>query len=142
MTLDEIESLVARLESSIVTECEYRRGSAKLVLRFGRQQSGTPAPAMFAEPPSFGHDSGKQPGPQPVAVRSNAIGSFYRAHPLRDIPSSFVGEKVTQGQAVGYLEIDSVFSVVPSPVTGTLGQRLLENGEVAAYGQILLEVNP
>ena len=142
MTLAEIESLVARLESSAVTECDYQRGSAKLVLRFARRQVGTPAPAMLAELPSFDQDSGKQPTSQPVAVRSNAIGSFHRAHPLREMPTASVGEKVTPGQAIGYLEIDSVFSVVASPVTGTVGQPLLEDGEVAAYGQILLEVSP
>ncbi|MFM0250811.1 acetyl-CoA carboxylase biotin carboxyl carrier protein [Paraburkholderia sediminicola] len=141
MTLDEIECLVARLEASIVTECEYERGSAKLVLRFTRPQAGTPPQAIFPQAPPSSQETRDQSGPQPVAVRSTAIGAFYRAHPLRDIPPSSAGEIVTHGQVVGYLEVDSVFSVVSSPVTGILGHPLLEDGKVVEYGQTLLTIN-
>jgi biotin carboxyl carrier protein len=45
------------------------------------------------------------------------------------------------GEHVGYVEIDSVFSAIVSPANGTVTRILLQEGELAGYGQPAIELD-
>ncbi|CAE6881168.1 MULTISPECIES: hypothetical protein [Paraburkholderia] len=142
ITFDDIERIVARLERSDITECEYEHGSVKLKLRFDRSQ--WPSNVRARDDGKRGADSapGSAPSREVLEIRSPGTGVFYRTHPLIEA-SLFAQENMAElGQQIGYLEIDSVLSAVIAPAKGHLGPPNLRDGEIAGYGQVLMSLTP
>ena len=129
------------LEPSLATECEYEHGNGKLVLRFERKRFKYAAANSEEKVEAANFDTTEQLKKlSTVAVRSPKPGIFHHTHPLYQSPISLVNTNVKKGQALGYLEIDSVFSDVTAPFDGILGLPLTENGCMAGYGQNLFEI--
>jgi len=133
MTFDDIDGILARLETTDVTKCEIEHGTQTLRLVFDRiaYSSSSNLPGLTEQP-------AVDAAPDTVVVRSPAIGVFRKAHPLASgrIDNSWV----RCGQHIGYLEIESVLCPIIVPADGALHALLLQEGELAGYAQPVAEV--
>jgi len=128
MTLDDIGRIVARLETTEVTECVIEHGDERLRIRLARGSESV----REAEPVSV--------RPETVIVKTSTFGTFRRTHPLAVVEQT-VGSPVQCGEHLGYLEIDSVLCAIVAPTDGILQRNLLQGGELVGYGQPVAELS-
>ena len=133
MTFDDIDCILARLETTDVTECQIEHGAQTLRLVFDRgTRSGSSSLPDLTERPTV------DAAPHTVVVKSPAIGVFRMAHPLAS--ARIDNSLVRCGQHIGYLEIESVLCPILVPADGALHAMLLEEGEIAGYAQPVAEI--
>lgn len=134
MTLDDISRILARLETTDLTECTIEHGAQTLRVKFDR------ATDSISDTYRHEHESvGVPVEAETVVVRAPAIGTFRHSHPLAVIEHP-VQSAVRCGQHLGYMEIDSVLCAIPAPKDGMLMANLLQEGERVGYGQPVLEL--
>jgi acetyl-CoA carboxylase biotin carboxyl carrier protein len=105
----------------------------------------TPAPTPSGEAPH-----GAAPGltyvaaepekPKGTPVSSPMNGVYYAAPNPGAAPFVQVGDVVSAGQVVGLIEAMKVFNEITSPVTGTIGLIIAENGQLVQPGEPLFYV--
>jgi biotin carboxyl carrier protein len=134
MTVDDINLILAALGPTDVTECEIVDGESTLRLSFDRATHHTQASV-----PSESTPYSKPDQQQVIVLKTPSTGAFRRPHPLDDPTSADTSVQV--GDHVGYVEIDSVFSAIVSPANGTVKRILLQEGELAGYGQPAIELD-
>lgn len=133
MTMDDIAQLLARLQKSDVTECEIQYETQSLRLKFAREVSQSQQQASRGD--------GLQMAPTTLTIAAPATGRFRATHPLGN-PDQSDSLTVRRGDHIGYVEVDSVFCAVVAPASGSLQSMLIQEGQVAGYGQAIAELNP
>ncbi|MDH4567052.1 hypothetical protein E8E95_10210 [Pseudomonas sp. BN414] len=133
MNFETIENLVRRLEGSSIVECEYENGTSSVLLQF--------APTAQAVAPCS-DPSPVTPEPAALTIDSPAVGRFFARHPLDANPLVATGDRVKQGQQVGFIEVVEVLRPVNAPCDGWLGAAQLADGALAGYGTALFALVP
>ena len=129
-----VAELLAELEGTAVTECEFSGGAHRVLIR--RAASFVPvAPVQVAaEPDSVpGH---WRPLPAPLP------GIFYTAESPQLPPLVSVGMAITAGQMVGLIEAMKMFNRVESPLSGIVRAIVVANAAEVRAGEPLLDVEP
>lgn len=86
------------------------------------------------------------PGEEGLVLRATQTGRFYHRPAPDEPPYAELGSEVTDGQAIGLLEVMKTFSQVPYqakgglPARATLVRWLVEDGAEIRKGDALLEV--
>lgn len=137
MTLDDISKVLARLERTDVTECEIQAGVQSFRVKFAR--GSEPVSAGF--PVAAQEDRTTTTPPSSVAIVAPAAGHFRSTHPL-SASNITDGMAVRRGDAIGYIEVDSVFCAVTAPGSGCLQSFSVEEGQLTGFGDAVALFNP
>lgn len=154
MTFDNLQTLIDLLnESPGVTEITIGAdGGQQVTLKraplpgpsFGGHATGA---APYLETVHDGHDGGpsqenpeQQPGESSAqealaSIEANRVGVFHTAKPPVQI-----GDSVSNGQIVGYIESIKLMNEVRSSVEGRLVEQMLSDGTPVEYGQPIYTV--
>jgi acetyl-CoA carboxylase biotin carboxyl carrier protein len=166
-----LRQVVEILESSEVTQLEWRRGDERLIIRRGPVPPATPAPAplpagyhpasMHSEIASSSSSAGggrqslpSASAPAPTAAPSAAeprpgtvvtspfVGTFYRT-PAPDQPAFVeVGTSVRKGQVLCIIEAMKLMNEIESDVAGRVAEIFAQNGQPVEFGQPLFRIEP
>jgi acetyl-CoA carboxylase biotin carboxyl carrier protein len=98
--------------------------------------AASPAAAPAADAAAAGDHAGL------IAVRSPAVGVFYRRPGPDKPPFAEVGATVAAGDAVGTIEVMKMFTTVTSDVAGTVAEICVEDASLVEYGQVIVYLAP
>jgi len=152
MDIDDLEKILTILKQNGVTEFELQQeGSTIRLSRAQLEPAVKVAPAGSLEP-AIRESAGIAPAavvpdssPESqgfLKVESPLIGTFYR-RPSPDADAFVeVGTKVKNGQTLCIVEAMKLMNEIESPVSGTIHEVLLSDGQVAEYGEILFWIKP
>ncbi|MBM3968932.1 MAG: acetyl-CoA carboxylase biotin carboxyl carrier protein [Planctomycetes bacterium] len=158
--LERVRELIEMMEKHGVTEVNLRKAEERWVLRRGPAEvinmmapGGYAPPAPNYAPPAVHH----APAPQAAApsapaaasaaadglvIKSPTVGTFY-ASPTPGEPTFVkVGSTVKPDTVVCIIEAMKVFNQIPSEISGTITEVLVNNGDAVEYGQPLFRVKP
>jgi|AutmiccommuBRH21_1029487.scaffolds.fasta_scaffold00209_43 acetyl-CoA carboxylase biotin carboxyl carrier protein len=166
ITADEISRILALLEKSSFDEIRVDEGDLHIALsRNGvALTEAAPAPsAPAAQPaavpaaPSAAAPASSEAAPPPpasapagevqteaglVEIKAPIVGIFYIAPEPGAEPFVTAGQTIDAEATVGIIEVMKVFNTVPAGVSGTVVQRLVENGDFVEFGQPIFLVRP
>lgn len=77
-----------------------------------------------------------------VAVRSPAVGVFYRRPAPDKSPYAEVGSTVAVGDPVGNIEVMKMFTTVTTEVAGTVAEICVEDATLVEYDQVIMYLTP
>lgn len=132
MDIRKIKKLIEIIEDSDVTEIEISEGEESV--RISRLTASTtvavaPAPATEtaeAAPAVSGH-----------VVKSPMVGTFYRAASPGGTPFVEVGQKVSVGDTLCFIEAMKILNQIESDASGVIKQILVEDAQPVEYDQPL-----
>ena len=130
---DEIERLARIAQAAGLTEVELTNGADTLRLRFAMQGRRQPAagPGLGAVAP---------PSKEPPGARSPGVGLFRHRHPMTGRPACEAGQRVVEGQLVGYVEAGPCLRPATAPRAGTVGAPACDEGALVGYGTLLYAI--
>ena len=76
-----------------------------------------------------------------VEVKSPMVGVFYKAPSPTSEPFVKVGSKVKKGDVLCIVEAMKLMNEIHAEADGTITEVLLNDGDVAEYGQVLFRMN-
>lgn len=95
------------------------------------------APASAATPASTeSSDSGL------IEITAPMVGTYYSAPTPGADPFIKVGSKVNKGDVVCIIEAMKIMNELPSEVSGTVKEILVNNEEIVEFGQVIARVEP
>lgn len=130
---DEIERLSGIARKAGVAEIDLSDGARSLRLRIagpGRPLDTAPAARQLASAAPK----------EPRGVKSPGVGLFRHAHPVTGRPASPSGQRVAEGQVVGYVQTGSCLRPATAPCAGTIGAPVHEEGALVGYGTLLYRI--
>jgi biotin carboxyl carrier protein len=128
-----VADLLAAVDGTAVTECEFRSGEHRVFVRR--------RPSIAA---AVGETS-RTDDPIPadwVAVTSPLTGIYYASESPQSPPFVVVGASVGVGQTIGLIEAMKTFNRIESDRGGTVRAILVGNGAEVQAGQPLLYLTP
>jgi acetyl-CoA carboxylase biotin carboxyl carrier protein len=106
---------------------------APLIVPAPAAPGAVPAPAAVPEPAAAA-------APELVTVSSPFVGTFYLAPSPEAPPFVDVGQRVVKGQTLCIVEAMKLMNEIPSDVSGTVAEVLVQNGDVVQYGDALFRI--
>jgi len=155
MDLRKLKTLIDLVAESGIAELEITEGDDKVrIVKSGNAPapshvshvftSQAPAAPMAAPSPMPAEAAlGASPvaaaasAPEGKVVKSPMVGTFYRASAPGAEPFVSVGSTVTEGQVLCVIEAMKLMNEIPSDMTGTIKEVLVENGQPVEFGQPL-----
>lgn len=152
----DIERLLEKFDASSLQEFEMSQGDLHLAFS-KRAQAATvvqesvpvvsdaaPAPAAPASTStSTSAQPAAVPAPQPDAgtpVPAPLVGVAYFAAAPDKPPFKQIGDHVDQGETIFVIEAMKMINEVPSPVSGTLVKRLIDDGTMVEYDEPVVTI--
>jgi acetyl-CoA carboxylase biotin carboxyl carrier protein len=154
MSLDEIKQLIAVLQETGVAELEVQRGENRVKIRaaFAAEAATAGAPIATyvaaapnasggAQPAETNSSSAAAPAaPVGELITSPMVGTFYEAAQPGTPPFVKVGDRVEKGQVVCIVESMKLMNEIESEFSGTITEKLIENGKPVEFGKPLFRV--
>ena len=154
MEFENLLTLIKTVSESELTSFTMKDGDLKISMGKEKQvvaeQTGMqvmPAVAGNADTVSTGSGSfnGKQEQPeecQPEGkiVKAPLVGTFYAASAPDAEAFVSVGDTVKKGQVLGIIEAMKLMNEIESEYDGVVKEILIENGQMAEYGQPLFVI--
>ena len=139
MTNQEIFDLMDRFQRSSLRAMKLSCQDFSIELEQGAAAApAAAAPAAVPAPPAAA------PAPQaegPV-ISAPLVGTYYAAPAPDQDPFVAVGDRVKKGQTVCLIEAMKMMSEVPAPCDCVIEAILKNSGELAAFGEPLLQYKP
>lgn len=136
MELREIQELMKCFDASGLTALELSGEGTSLRME---KAAGAPAPAASA-----GLAARPAPIPAPakaaVEVKAPMVGVAYAAPGPEAEPYVRVGQRVEKGQTLCLMEAMKMMNEVPAPCAGTVTAIRFQNGQLAEFGAVLVEL--
>ena len=141
-----IRDLAELLNETSLSEIEVEHGDLRV--RVARTAAAPVAVAAAAAPPPAAAAPAPAPA-QPAAeveadgpglVTSPMVGTAYYASSPGAEPFVKVGDSVTKGQTVLIVEAMKTMNQIPAPVSGTVQEIVVSNGQPVEYGEPLLRI--
>ena len=129
-----VGALLAELEGTAVTECEFRGGEHRVLIR--RTPSFVPASTLTAAADPDEMPAHWRPLPAPLP------GIFYSAESPQQPPLVSVGMAISAGQTIGLIEAMKMFNRVESTLSGVVRAIVVANAAEVRAGEPLLYVEP
>ncbi len=155
MELEQITALLAAFDQSTAVRLRWKSGDQQLTLE---KAEAFPAPVAPAAPAAAPVAAAAVPAPAAAAaapaqapaapaaqeegeaITAPLVGTFYAASAPDKAPFVAVGDKVKAGQTVCLLEAMKMISEVPAPFDCVIEEVVAENGQLAAFGDVLFRV--
>ena len=155
MELEQITALLAAFDQSTAVRLRWKSGDQQLTLE---KAEAFPAPVVPAAPAAAPVTAAAVPAPAAAAaapaqapaapaaqdegeaITAPLVGTFYAASAPDKAPFVAVGDKVKAGQTVCLLEAMKMISEVPAPFDCVIEEVVAENGQLAAFGDVLFRV--
>ncbi|MFT8858510.1 acetyl-CoA carboxylase biotin carboxyl carrier protein [Schleiferilactobacillus harbinensis] len=152
----DIERLLEKFDASSLQEFEMTQGDLHLAFS-KRAQAATvdepgepgvrepappPAPPPRTSPTTAPHPGG---GPAPPSdagtpVPAPLVGVAYFAAAPDKPPFKQIGDHVDKGETIFVIEAMKMINEVPSPVSGTLVKRLIDDGTMVEYDEPVVTI--
>ncbi len=145
--MQEIFALIERMEKSNLTNFKLEQGGTTLEL--SREQGATvvsaaPMVATQSMPVAPANSPAEQVSAQPAtkgtAVKAPLAGTFYAAASVDAQPFVKVGDTVQKGAPLCILEAMKTMNELPSPVSGTVSEILVQNGDIIGFDDVLFYI--
>ena len=151
MEFENLLTLIKTVSESELTSFTMKDGDLKISMGKEKQvvveQTGMPAVAGNADTVSAGSGSfnGKQEQqeecqPEGKTVKAPLVGTFYAASAPDAEAFVSVGDTVKKGQTLGIIEAMKLMNEIESEYDGVVKEILIENGQMAEYGQPLFVI--
>ncbi len=155
MELEQITALLAAFDQSTAVRLRWKSGDQQLTLE---KPEAFPAPVVPAAVAAAPVAAAAVPAPAAApaapaqapaapaaqeegeAITAPLVGTFYAASAPDKAPFVAVGDKVKAGQTVCLLEAMKMISEVPAPFDCVIEEVVAENGQLAAFGDVLFRV--
>ena len=155
MELEQITALLAAFDQSTAVRLRWKSGDQQLTLE---KPEAFPAPVVPAAVAAAPVAAAAVPAPAAApaapaqapaapaaqeegeAITAPLVGTFYAASAPEKAPFVAVGDKVKAGQTVCLLEAMKMISEVPAPFDCVIEEVVAENGQLAAFGDVLFRV--
>ena len=155
MELEQITALLAAFDQSTAVRLRWKSGDEQLTLE---KAEAFPAPVVPAAVAAAPVAAAAVPAPAAApaapaqapaapaaqeegeAITAPLVGTFYAASAPDKAPFVAVGDKVKAGQTVCLLEAMKMISEVPAPFDCVIEEVVAENGQLAAFGDVLFRV--
>lgn len=158
MTIEEIRELIQTVVSTGVAELEVQRGENRVwIKRTGgavaqeitvTAAGETPAPVAPAVSMPAAGPAMPVPGtpdltdPSLTPVKSPIVGTFYASSSPGSDPFVKVGDSIRPGKVLCIIESMKLMNEIEAEISGTIVQRLVENGQPVEFGEALFLVKP
>lgn len=146
-----VRRLVELMKEHELAELDLQQGDDRIRLKRGGETivttSNAPVPAAPAPVPAAPAAPPPSSGPAAAAEEANItyitspmVGTFYTSS-SPDAPAFVnVGDRVSPETSVCILEAMKVFNEIPAECSGSIVERLAENGDAIEFGQKLFKV--
>ncbi len=141
---DLIRELAGLLDETGLTEIEVTEGKSQIrVARAAAPAAAIAVPAPVAAPVSPAARAAEsraeaEEASHPGAVTSPMVGTAYIAPEPGSAPFVKVGDEVSEGQTLLFVEAMKTMNPIPAPKSGRVTQILFSDGAPVEYGEILL----
>lgn len=153
-TQEELDAIVALLKSTThVTELQVTWGEAQfrlsrnaedvqveggMMTAAGQTVAAPPSQAILAAAPKDDRQSAVTP--DTVVLRSQTVGTFYRAAAPGEKPFIEIGASVRPDSTIGNIKIIRRTKAVPAGVAGRVSALLVVDGQPIEFGQPLATI--
>ena len=155
MEFEQIIQLIDHVSDSKLTSFQYEGDNIRLSMKCGQKTKIIAAPTELSgaamtipvgNPMSL--ESVSQAETAPVSekepegnvVKSPLVGTFYAASAPDAEAFVSVGDTVKKGQTLGIIEAMKLMNEIESEYDGVVKEILIENGQMAEYGQPLFVI--
>jgi acetyl-CoA carboxylase biotin carboxyl carrier protein len=143
MDRERVKQIVRLLKSSSAMELAVREGDSTIrVCIANRWESSVPTGGTAAPAAALPAPPTAETKQDVVRVTSRLVGFFYRGRGPEQPPVAEVGDKVKEGQTVGYIESLRKLTEVVSPVAGEIVEVVGTGGQPVQFGDVLLQIRP
>ncbi|MDI6703814.1 MAG: biotin/lipoyl-binding protein [bacterium] len=126
-----MKRLIKLMDEKEILELEFEEKGFKIKLKRGLISSKEePIQESF-------NSSTKEETKKLIELKSEMVGTFYRAFKPGDPPCVDIGDMVSPGDLVGGIEAMKVMNEVKAKVSGKILEILVEDGHPVEYGQKL-----
>ena len=137
-----LDGVMARLAVSDVHTLSLEADDISLRVEWGHPAAALPLPpasaATIAAAPALAVPSA--PAGHGFQVKSPMVGTFYAASAPDAPPFVTVGSRVSKGDTLCILEAMKMMNEIESERDGVITRVLMQNGDLAEYGQVLFEM--
>ncbi len=138
MDLRKIRKLIEIFNASHLGEMEIRDGDESIRLTRAAaaisSEPTVPLPTVEAVPSSSIDDVEDKDS---FPIQSPMVGTFYAATAPQDSPLVAVGDKVSVGQPICFIEAMKIFNEIESDESGTIVSVLKDDGDPVEFGEAL-----
>ena len=154
MEFENLLTLIKTVSDSELTEFSYEENGSSIHLKKKKETvvvagNVSDAPVMGLEDTRVaGNTVRKEPDivqqksdePEGQIVKSPLVGTFYAAPSEDAEPFVSVGDQVKKGQTLAIVEAMKLMNEIESEYDGVVKEILIENGQMAEYGQPLFVI--
>ena len=99
--------------------------------------------AVQAAPSTPSESKGEEATSELLEIKAQQLGTFFiNKDENSDDTFVAVGDTVSKGDQVGFIEAMKVFNDVKSDVSGTVEEILVSNGDTVEFGDVLIRLRP
>ena len=102
--------------------------------------ASAPPAAQSSAPQAQPQAGAPAPAPAGYEIKSPMVGTFYRSPAPNAEPFVKIGDPVKKGQTLGIIEAMKLMNEIESEYDGVVKEILIENGQMAEYGQPLFVI--
>lgn len=96
-----------------------------------------------AAPSTPSESTGEEATSELLEIKAQQLGTFFiNKDENSDDTFVAVGDTVSKGDQVGFIEAMKVFNDVKSDVSGTVEEILVSNGDTVEFGDVLIRLRP
>ena len=139
-----IRDLAALLDETALSEIEIEQSGLRVRVSRGQAPGMTvaaPPPAAAPAAPAAAPDPAPKPASGPGLVTSPMVGTAYQAASPGAPPYVKVGDTVSKGQTVLIVEAMKTMNQIPAPISGTVAEILVVNGQPVEFGEPLMRID-
>ncbi|CAD2073741.1 acetyl-CoA carboxylase biotin carboxyl carrier protein subunit [Jeotgalicoccus coquinae] len=144
MNLEQVDSLIEKMERASLTEISYKDKDVDIKLKRDLSPAVTQVPQTVhtQNAPQVPHTPAKevQPEDEGLVVRAPMVGTFYKAPSPEADAYVKVGDKVSSTSVVCILEAMKLFNEIQADVSGEVTEILVDDGDMVEYNQPLFRL--
>lgn len=143
MNLEQVDSLIEKMERASLTEISYKDKDVDIKLKRELAPAGTQVPQTVqtqAAPQVQAPAAEAQPADEGIVVRAPMVGTFYKAPSPEAEAYIKVGDTVSSTSVVCILEAMKLFNEIQAEVSGEVTEILVDDGDMVEYNQPLFRL--
>lgn len=143
MNLEQVDSLIEKMERASLTEISYKDKDVDIKLKRELAPAVTQVPQaaqIQAAPQVQAPAAEAQPADEGLVVRAPMVGTFYKAPSPEAEAYVKVGDTVSSTSVVCILEAMKLFNEIQAEVSGEVTEILVDDGDMVEYNQPLFRL--